>query len=206
LENSGNDAIKNTMVPKNKLILASASKGRLGLLEEAGLKPDLIAAMDVDETPLKNEKPAALVVRLAEIKAKDAHEKHPDAFIIAADTLGAVGTRIIGKAADEDEARAAFKLMSGRRHKVHTGVCVINPEGKLTKRLVSTIVKLKRLSKEEIDWYLAAGEWEGKSGCYSIQGKGSLFMEGINGSYSGIVGLPLCETLKMLKGLGYKLS
>ena len=193
------------MTDKQTLILASASKGRLDLLVSAGLKPDVVAAMDVDETPKKNEKPEHLVVRLAEIKAKAAAEKYPNAFIIAADTLGAVGTRIITKSEEEGYARAAFKLMSGRRHKVHTGVCVVAPSGKSAKRLVSTTVKLKRLSKDEIDWYLKSDEWRGKSGCYSIQGKGSLFMEFISGSFSGVVGLPLCEALKMLTGLGYRL-
>lgn len=190
---------------KQKLVLASASKGRLGLLEAAGLKPNIIAPMDVDETPFKNEKPEKLVVRLAQIKARAAAEKYPDAYIIAADTLGAVGSRIIGKAENEKQARAAFKLMSGRRHKVHSGLCVIGPDGRKSSKLVSTAVKLKRMTEDEISWYLASDEWRGKSGCYSIQGKGSLFMESINGSYSGVVGLPLCETFKMLVGLGFKI-
>ncbi len=191
---------------EQKLLLASASKGRLGLLKSAGLEPDKVAPMDVDETPLKGEKPHELVVRLAEIKAKAAAEKFPEHFVIAADTVGAVGTRILGKAADEEEARKVFKLMSGRRHKVHSGVCIMSPAGQSSSKLVSTTVKLKRLTLTEIDWYLASGEWEGKSGCYSIQEKGSLFMETINGSYSGVIGLPLCETLKMLIGLGYRLK
>lgn len=193
------------MTKKQTLILASASKGRLSLLESAGLKPEKIAPMDVDETPLKNEKPSQLVLRLAKLKAKAAHEKHPGSFIIAADTIAAIGTRIIGKPENENHARSSIKLMSGRRHKVFSGVCVISPDGKSSSKLNTTTVKLKNVSKEEIDWYLKSDEWKGKSGCYSIQGKGSLFMESINGSYSGVVGLPLCETLKMLQGLGFKL-
>ena len=190
---------------KQILVLASASKGRMGLLESAGIIPDSIAPMDIDESPKKGEATDRLVLRLAIEKAKAAFDKNDGAFVIAADTLCAVGKRIIGKAENEDEARKFLKLMSGRRHKVYTGVCVMAPDGRVAKKLVTTSLQLKRLTDEEIDWYLKSGEWVGKSGCYSIQGKGQLFMESINGSFSGVVGLPLCETLKMLVGLGYRL-
>lgn len=185
-------------------ILASASKGRLSLLESIGLVPDSIIPADIDETPHKNELPADFVLRLAKEKAAVVAAKNPDAYVVAADTIAAAGRRIIGKAADENEARKTLKMLSGRRHKVFTGVCVVAPQGKQSAKRVMTVVEFKRLSKQELEGYIASKQWEGKSGCYGIQSRAGGFVASINGSFSNVVGLPLVEVTQMLSGLGFK--
>lgn len=185
------------------LVLASASSGRKGLLESIGLLPDAISPSDIDETPEKNEKPEELAFRLAVEKAQVAAQKHPKAYVVAADTIAAVGRRIIGKANGEAEAREILELLSGRRHRVYTGVSVVAPGGKQISKLVMTMVKFKPLSDKELAAYLKSKQWEGKSGCYGIQSRAGGFVESINGSFSNVVGLPLVEVKNMLAGLGF---
>ncbi|HEY8964712.1 MAG TPA: nucleoside triphosphate pyrophosphatase, partial [Alphaproteobacteria bacterium] len=170
-----------------KLILASASPRRLELLAQLGITPDVHPA-DIDETPLKNETAKAMVLRLAEAKARAIVPAHPDEFILAADTTVLVGRRILGKAENETEQRKFMEMLSGRRHRVWGGICVITPEGKVITRAVCTTVTFKKLSPQEISDYIASGEWVGKAGGYGIQGKGGAFVRFINGSYSNIVG------------------
>lgn len=191
------------MPSDHKLILASASPARLELLQRIDMAPALVVAAEIDETPGKNELPRQHVLRLAEGKARAVVEKHHGAYIVAADTIAACGRRIIGKAADEREARAILALLSGRRHRVWSGLCVIAPDGRARVRAVCTSVKFKRLAQEETDAYIASGQWRGKSGCYGIQGRAGGFIEWINGSFSNVIGLPLAETRAMLTGLGY---
>ena len=192
-----------------KLVLASASPRRLNLLERAGLTPDLLNPADVDETPRKRETPRALSLRLAAEKAERALEMPmvkalgPNAFVIGADTVVGLGRRILPKAETADVARDCLSLLSGRSHWVYSTVCLIAPGKKITKRCVETKVRFKRLSREDIDSYIASGEWRGKAGAYSIQGRAEAFVRDLNGSYSGVVGLPLYETVHLLEGAGY---
>ncbi len=185
-----------------RLVLASASPRRLDLLAQIGLKPDAIVYPDVDETPRKGELPRDLALRLAEAKARAGAAAHPDAVVLGADTTVAVGRRNLPKAEDEATARKCLALMSGRRHRVHTGVAVGMPGGALRSRLASTVVSVKRLTEQEIAAYLASGEWRGKAGGYAIQGRFAMLVSSINGSYSNIVGLPLFETAALLRGAG----
>jgi septum formation protein len=185
------------------LVLASASAGRKGLLESVGMLPDTISPSDIDETQKQGESPRDFVLRLAIEKAAVAARRHPKSFIIAADTIAAVGRRILGKAATLDDARAMLQLLSGRRHKVYSGVCVVAPGGKKSARVVVTTVKFKPLNEAELEAYLASRQWEGKSGCYGIQSRAGGFVEFLNGSFSNVVGLPLVETKNMLAGLGF---
>ncbi len=185
-------------------ILASASPRRVDLLRQIGIVPDHIIPADIDETSLKSELPRALVKRLAMSKARVVAEEHPDAFILAADTVVACGRRILPKAETPDEARAFLKLLSGRRHRVIGGIAIHAPEGEMRQRIVETTVSFKRLSAKELDAYLASGEWQDKAGAYAIQGLAAKFVRQINGSYSNVVGLPLFETSQLLAGLGYE--
>jgi len=186
----------------SKLILASASPNRLELLAQVGIVPEVHPA-DIDETPLKNETARAMVLRLAEGKARAIAPSHPGCFILAADTTVSVGRRIIGKAENETEQRKFMELLSGRRHRVWGGICVITPEGKVITRAVCTIVAFKRFTEAEIAAYIATGQWRGKAGGYGIQGFGGAFVTFIGGSYSNIVGLSLYDTMIMLGGNGY---
>src|SRR5919205_435481 len=154
-----------------KLVLASASPRRLDLLRQIGIVPDHIDPADIDETPRRGELPAGHVVRLAEEKAHAVQPRHPGAFILAADTAVACGRRILPKAEDEATARACLKLLSGRRHRVYGGVALLTPDGNVALRRVVSQVGLKRLSRDEIEIYLASGEWRGKAGGYAIQGR-----------------------------------
>jgi len=192
------------MNKKPELILASASPNRLDLLRSIGLEPDEISPADIDETPHKDELPKNHVLRLAQSKASKVAETHKGNFIIAADTIGYLGRKIIGKAKDENEARKILSMLSGRRHKVYSGLCVIAPDGRKRSRCIITIVKFKKLERDELEEYLKSGQWKGKSGCYGIQSRAGGFIEWINGSFSNVVGLPLAETRKLLCGLGYK--
>jgi septum formation protein len=188
-----------------RLILASASPRRLALLRQIGVEPDDTRPAHIDETPLGQELPAHLARRLARQKAEAAAAAlSPDsaAFVLAADTVVAVGRRILPKAETEDEARRCLALLSGRAHRVYTGLALIHA-GRLRDRLVETRVKFKRLSDQEVSAYLAVGEWRGKAGGYAIQGRAGAFVLGIVGSYSSVVGLPLYETACVLGGEGY---
>jgi septum formation protein len=186
------------------LVLASASPRRLDLLRQIAIAPDRIDPADLDERPKRNETPRRLAVRLAEAKAALVAARQPGAFVIAADTVVCVGRRVLPKAETEAEARACLSLLSGRAHRVETGVAVVSPSGEAASRLVETRVHVKRLAEAEIDAYVQSGEWCGKAGGYAIQGRAGGFVLDLQGSYSGVVGLPLYETLCLLQGLGWR--
>lgn len=185
-------------------MLASASPRRISLLEQVGRPPDLIVPADVDETPLKGELPRNLARRLACAKARAVAATHADAIVLGADTVVARGRRILPKAMDEDEARRCLALLSGARHRVYGGIALIVPNGRIRERLVSTAVAFKRLSRDELDDYIASGEWRGKAGGYAIQGLAAAYVRQIIGSYSNVVGLPLFETNALLEGVGHR--
>ena len=187
-----------------RLILASGSPRRLELLGLIGIVPDEVAAAEIDETVRPGEQSRDLARRLAADKARHVAGKFPGDWVLAADTVVACGRRVLGKAEDEQQARAFLKLLSGRRHRVHGGVAVIDAEGRLHDRSVMTQVVFKRLGPDEIDAYLDSGEWKGKAGAYAIQGRAAAFVPKITGSYSNVVGLPLAETQALLLGLGCK--
>jgi septum formation protein len=184
------------------LVLASSSPRRLALLRQAGVEPDGVVAPDADETPHPRELPPALAQRLAAAKAEAVAAS--GAYVLAADTVVACGRRVLPKASSRAEAAKCLDLLSGRRHRVHSGVCVLAPDGRRSLRLVTTQVRFKRLSEEERERYLDGGEWEGKAGGYAIQGAAAALIPAINGSYSNVVGLPLAEALAMLRGLGWR--
>jgi septum formation protein len=192
------------------LVLASGSPRRIELLQQAGIEPDRVFPADIDETPLRAEHPRSLAKRLSKEKAEKAlaaltkETGHAPGFILAADTVVAVGRRILPKAETADEATNCLQLLSGRAHRVYTGVCLITPGGKLRQRLVETRVRFKRLPREEIASYLASGEWRGKAGGYAVQGLAGSFVIKLAGSYTNVVGLPLYETVALLAGEGFK--
>ena len=194
---------------KNKsgqLILASASPRRVALLAQIGVCANQIMPADIDESPLKNEKPRFLVERLAIAKARKIHETLPSndfVFILAADTVVACGARILGKPKDERDALAMLQLLSGRRHRVVGGQALITPSGKICSRVSETIVQFKKLDITEIDHFIASNEWDGKAGSYGIQGLAAGFVKFIAGSYSNIVGLDIYQTRQLLSGNGY---
>jgi len=201
-----------TAPDRPRLVLASASARRLQLLSQIGIEPDKLLPASVDETAQRKELPRALATRLAETKAEVARhnlDRDPElrgAFILSADTVVSVGRRILPKPELTDEAAACLRLLSGRAHRVYTALCLITPKGKVRTRVVETRVRFKRLSREEIETYLASGEWEGKAGGYAIQGRAGAFVRALQGSYTGVVGLPLYETLCLLTGAGARLS
>jgi septum formation protein len=192
-----------------KLVLASASPRRLGLLEQAGLVADLLNPVDIDETAGRRETPRALSLRLAADKAKAAATAPlvkalaGQVFILAADTVVAVGRRVIPKPATIEEATTALELLSGRSHRVYTSICLITPKGASRTRVVDTKVRFKRLTREDIECYLMSDEWRGKAGGYAIQGRAEAFVRSLNGSYSSVVGLPLYEVISLLQGNGF---
>lgn len=187
-----------------KLILASSSPRRRELLASIGIIPTQIIHPDVDESILKGEEVSAYVKRIACQKAQTVHSSIPDAYVIAADTVVEQNKRILGKPEDLEHAGRMLGHLSGRRHRVLTGVCVLSPEGKEAYKTVTTRISFKRLSDEELREYLDSGEWEGRAGSYSIQDTAAKFVKNINGSYTNVVGLPLYETNLMLKGLGFR--
>lgn len=189
---------------KNKLILASSSPRRLELLSSIGITPDLVLPADIDETPLKSELPRDLAVRLAKGKAAKIYETHKDAFILGADTVVACGRRVLDKANTAEEARANLTVLSGRRHRVLGGICIIAPGGKTKSMLCETIVSFRRLSERDINDYIDSRDWEGKAGGYAIQGIAATFTKFLSGSYSNVIGLSLYDTMRMLNSLGYK--
>jgi septum formation protein len=184
-------------------VLASASPRRLALLRQIGIEPDTVDAAELDETPHAGEQPMPHARRLAREKAEAVWARHPGAFVLAADTVVACGRRILPKPSDAAEAEACLRRLSGGRHRVHGAFCVLAPDGRGCERLVTTVVKFRRLSDAEIESYLASGEWRGKAGGYAIQGRAAAFVPWINGSYPNVVGLPLCEVAACLRGLGY---
>ena len=186
------------------LILASASPRRRDLLRQICIVPDRIVPADVDEAPLRGELPVPHALRLAEAKARSVAGQARGAFVIGADTVVACGRRILPKAEDEATARRCLALLSGRRHRVLGGVCVIGPDGAVRKRVVTSVVTFKALAAEEIARYIASGEWHGKAGGYAIQGLAAAYIRFLSGSYSNVVGLPLFETAQMLQGLGFR--
>jgi septum formation protein len=197
------------MIGRPKLVLASGSPRRLGLLNQAGVEPDSLLPAEIDELPMKGELPRALATRLARAKADAAlqavrlDEELRGSFIVAADTVVAVGRRIMPKAEMLDEAAACLRLLSGRNHRVYSAVCLVTPKESFRQRLVETRVRFKRLSKEELEAYLASGEWRGKAGGYAIQGLAGAFVVKVVGSYTNVVGLPLQEAVALLSGEGY---
>lgn len=190
-------------MPPQRLVLASASPRRLDLLRQIGLTPDEVLAAEIDETPLKTETPRQTALRLAVGKAQKVAAGASGAYVLAADTVVAVGTRILPKVESEAEGRRCLELLSGRAHRVLTGVAAASPDGRLASRLVESRLHFKRLSKAEIDAYLESGEGLGKAGGYAIQGRAGAFVMSIQGSYPAVVGLPLYETLNLLRGLGF---
>ena len=186
-----------------RLILASASPRRIDLLARIGVTPDAVIPAEIDEGVAKGELPREHALRLAREKAASVAAKEPEALVLAADTVVAVGRRILPKVEDEATLRACMALLSGRRHRVLTGVALAVPGGAMRERLVETMIAMKRLSAEEIDFYAAHGEWRGKAGGYALQGYGEVYVRHIAGSYSNVVGLPLAETRLMLKSAGY---
>lgn len=188
------------------LVLASASPRRLDLLARIGIVPDLVVPADVDESVPKGERPRDHALRLAREKAEAVAARHPDALVLAADTVVAVGRRILPKVEDEETLRACMKLLSGRRHRVMTGVALAAPGQPIRTRLVETMIAMKAVSSEEIDHYAAHGEWRGKAGGYALQGYGEVYVRHIAGSYSNVVGLPVAETRNLLKAAGYRIA
>jgi septum formation protein len=189
-----------------KLVLASGSPRRLALLEQAGIKPDFLRPTHVDETPAKGEIPRRLAARLARAKADAAYRaaqrdaEIAGAYILAADTVVALGRRVLIKPELMEEAAASLRLLSGRAHRVFSAVCLVTPKGSVRARLVETRVRFKKLSEDEISAYLAAGQWRGKAGGYAIQGLAGSFVVKMGGSYTAVVGLPLYETVRLLEG------
>jgi septum formation protein len=184
------------------VILASASPRRLELLARLGVASLTIDPADIDESPLKGELPRPYALRMAREKGLAVAARHPGSIVLSADTVVAVGRRILPKADSEAEARACLSLISGRRHRVHSAVVVIDAAGTLRERLSTSVLAFKRLSSEEIAAYLASGEWRGKAGGYAIQGRAEAFVRHLQGSHSGVMGLPLFETRALLLAAG----
>ena len=189
-----------------RLILASASPRRLDLLARIGVTPDAVEPADIDESVAPGEVPRVHALRLASEKAAAVALRFPDDLVLAADTVVAVGRRILPKVEDEATLRRCMALLSGRRHRVMTGVAIACPGGEIRSRVVETMIAMKRLSPEEIDFYAAHGEWRGKAGGYALQGYGEVYVRHMAGSYSNVVGLPLAETRHLLKSAGYALA
>ena len=197
------------MASRPELILASASPRRLALLNQIGVEPEHLVPAHIDETPEKNELPRKLAQRLADEKAVAALHKAKtsgiagNALVLAADTVVAVGRRVLPKAETMEEASECLRILSGRSHRVFTGVTMLTTSGAMRKRLVETRLRFKRLSAKEMESYLASAEWRDKAGGYAIQGIAGAFVLKLQGSYSGVVGLPLFETVQLLAGEGY---
>ncbi|KSB90147.1 septum formation inhibitor Maf [Caulobacter vibrioides] len=190
-------------VAQPSLVLASASPRRLDLLAQVGVTPDRVDPADIDESPLRDETPRRHALRLAQEKARAVAARSPGDFVLAADTVVAVGRRILPKAETEADVRYCLKLLTGRAHKVLTGVALIGPDGALSSRVIETRVVFKRLSDPEFESYVAGGQWRGKAGGYGVQGVAGGFIVDLQGSYPSVVGLPLYETLCMLEGKGW---
>lgn len=200
---------EHTALLRPKLVLASASPRRLRLLAQVGIEPDALRPASIDEKPRSGEMPRGLVARLARAKAETARDQIAndrdiaDAYVLAADTIVAVGRRILMKPEYLEEAAASLSLLSGRAHRVLTSVCLITPTDKVRTKIVDTRVRFKHLAKSEIEAYIASREWRGKAGGYAIQGLAGSFVQKINGSYTNVVGLPLTEVVGLLIGEGF---
>ncbi len=190
--------------PRTPLVLASASPRRLDLLRQVGVEPEVCDPAELDETPERDEPPTRLAVRLALAKVELVALRRPDALVLGADTVVAVGRRILPKAESAAEVRRCLELLSGRAHRVHTAVAVVSPGRPASYRRVDTRLHVKRLTGEEIDAYVESGEGRGKAGGYAIQGRAGGFVIDLQGSYSAVVGLPLYETLNLLRGRGWR--
>ena len=194
---------------KKTLVLASGSPRRLMLLSQVGITPDAVRPSSIDETPRKAEMPRALVARLARAKAEAACDQIAndrdiaDGYVLAADTIVAVGRRVLMKPQYIEEAVASLQLLSGRAHRVLTGICLITPDDRLRTKIVDTRVRFKHLSRDEIEAYIASREWRGKAGGYAIQGLAGSFVQRIVGSYTNVVGLPLTEVTAMIVAEGF---
>jgi septum formation protein len=197
------------MLGQSKLILASGSPRRLGLLQQVGIAPDALRPADIDETPTRGELPRACATRLARAKAEASLESlaltddHHGAYVLSADTVVAVGRRILPKAEMADEAAQCLRLLSGRNHRVYTAICLVTPKRAFRQRLVETRVRFKRLSEDDIRAYVGSGEWRGKAGGYAVQGIAGSFVVKLVGSYTNVVGLPIYETVTLLGGEGF---
>ncbi|MCD0420399.1 MAG: Maf-like protein [Rhodopseudomonas sp.] len=197
------------MSGRPKLVLASGSPRRLALLNQAGISPDALRPADVDETPIRGELPRACANRLARAKAEAALQSIQldddlrGSYLLTADTVVAVGRRILPKAELTDEAAQCLRLLSGRNHRVYTAVCLVTPKEAFRQRLVETRVRFRRLTEEDISGYVDSGEWRGKAGGYAVQGIAGSFVVKLVGSYTNVVGLPLYETLALLGGEGF---
>jgi len=197
------------MLGQPKLVLASGSPRRVALLNQAGIEPDALRPAEIDETPERGELPRACANRLARAKADAAarsvqiDDNLRGAYVLAADTVVAVGRRILPKAELADEASQCIRLLSGRNHRVYSAVCLVTPKMAVRQRLVETRVRFKRLNEEDIRAYLDSGEWRGKAGGYAVQGIAGSFVVKMTGSYSSVVGLPLYETISLLAGEGF---
>ncbi|MGB3500190.1 MAG: Maf-like protein [Mesorhizobium sp.] len=193
-----------------KLVLASGSPRRIELLQQAGIEPGRIFPADIDETPQRAEHPRSLAKRLSRGKAEKAfsvisgESDWQGSYILAADTVVSVGRRILPKAEQMDEAINCLRLLSGRSHRVYSGVCLITPGGKVRQKVIETRVRFKRIAREEMESYIASGQWRGKAGGYAIQGLAGAFVVKLVGSYTNVVGLPLYETVSLLTGDGFK--
>lgn len=187
----------------SQLILASASPRRQQLLDQINITPDAISPADIDETPRLKEAPRVYVARMGLEKAEAVHQ--PGQFTLAGDTVVAVGHRILPKAEQDEEVRSCLDLISGRAHHVLTSVCLIAPDGQMAQRISDTRVNVKRLSRQEVEAYIASQEGIGKAGGYAIQGLFGAHIRQISGSYTGVMGLPVYETAQLLQGLGYRL-
>lgn len=185
----------------SRLILASASPRRLALLAQIGITPDEVISADIDESLLPGESPRAAALRLAHAKAAAIGDDL--ALVLAADTVVAVGRRVLPKAETADQARACLDQLSGRRHHVMTGLVLRMPDGRVSERLTDTQVVFVRLTEQQKRAYIDGGEWQGKAGGYAIQGHAACFVRSLSGSYSGVVGLPLFEAAQLLRGVGY---
>ncbi|MEM7068676.1 MAG: Maf-like protein [Pseudomonadota bacterium] len=198
------------MSATQKLVLASGSPRRLQLLQQVGIDPDFLSPVNADESPNRGEVPRSLAKRLAKEKAALAvenvkrSEEMQGSYILAADTVVGLGRRILPKAEILEDAEQCLRLLSGRNHRVYTGLTLVTPQGSARHRLVESRVRFKRLSKEELTAYLASGDWRGKAGGYAIQGIAGSFVVKLIGSYSNVVGLPLYETISLLNGEGFQ--
>jgi len=191
------------MSQPHQLVLASASPRRFELLTQIGIQPDFVVAADIDETPLKNELPAAYARRMACEKARVVAEQQ-SGIIVAGDTVVACGRRILPKAETADAARSCLELLSGRQHRVYGGIALITAEQKLLVRVICSKVKFRRLTSHDIACALAAGDWQGKAGGYAIQGFAARYIRQISGSYSNIVGMSLFDLAALLDTAGYR--
>lgn len=186
---------------KYKLVLASSSERRLVLLKRIGYVPDIIDAPDIKEDIRKNETPDAYVKRIAKEKAESVYQRHKNSYIIAADTVIFSGSKIYGKVDYKDEAFKVLNKLSGKKHRVYGGICVISPNKNISIKRIVTQVSFRKINSKEIQDYIDTEEWIGKAGCYAIQGIASKFVKRINGNYDNVVGLSVIDADKMLKGI-----